>query len=53
MKRFFSPAVCVFVTLFCITVIKLLLASFIPITADEAYYAIWGAYLSGGGYDHP
>ncbi len=29
------------------------MAYFIPITADEAYYAIWGAYLSGGGYDHP
>ncbi|EDP46821.1 glycosyl transferase, family 39 [Rickettsiella grylli] len=34
-------------------VIKLLLAWFIPLTADEAYYAIWGTYLSGGGYDHP
>ena len=33
--------------------IKLLLAWFVPITADEAYYAIWGSYLSGGGYDHP
>ncbi|MFZ0219556.1 MAG: glycosyltransferase family 39 protein [Candidatus Aquirickettsiella sp.] len=33
--------------------VKCLLAGFIPITADEAYYAIWGAYLSGGGYDHP
>lgn len=48
-----SPAICVSITLICVLFIKLLLAWFIPITADEAYYAIWGAYLSGGGYDHP
>lgn len=53
MKRSFSPAVSVIITLFCVIAVKCLLASFIPMTADEAYYAIWGAFLSGGGYDHP
>lgn len=53
MKRSFSPAASVIITLFCVIAVKFLLASFIPITADEAYYAIWGAFLSGGGYDHP
>ena len=53
MKHSFSPATRVAIALFGVLAIKFLLAWFIPITADEAYYAIWGAYLSGGGYDHP
>lgn len=53
MKRFFSASTSVTLALLCVISIKFLLASFIPITADEAYYAIWGAFLSGGGYDHP
>lgn len=53
MKHSFSPATSVAIALFCVLVVKFLLAWFIPITADEAYYALWGAYLSGGGYDHP
>lgn len=53
MKHTFSPATRVAIALMGVIVIKFLLAWFIPITADEAYYAIWGAYLSGGGYDHP
>lgn len=53
MKPSISPAASVAIALFCLFAVKLLLAWFIPITADEAYYAIWGAYLSGGGYDHP
>lgn len=53
MKRSFSPTTSLTLALFCVISIKCLLASFIPITADEAYYAIWGAFLSGGGYDHP
>lgn len=53
MKPSFSPALRVTFTLVCILTIKCLLAYFIPITSDEAYYTIWGAYLSGGGYDHP
>lgn len=53
MKLSFSPAASVILASFCIIIVKFLLANFIPITADEAYYAIWGAYLSGGGYDHP
>lgn len=53
MKLSSSPALRVTFALACILAIKLLLARFIPITADEAYYAIWGTYLSGGGYDHP
>ncbi len=53
MKPIFSPSVRVTVALLCVLTIKFLLACFIPLTADEAYYAIWGTYLSGGGYDHP
>lgn len=34
-------------------IIKLLLAYFIPVTGDEAYYAIWGIFPHLGGYDHP
>src|SRR5260364_354804 len=33
--------------------IKLILVFSLPITADEAYYFIWGHFLSGGYYDHP
>lgn len=53
MKHTFSPTLSVALALLCVLTVKFLLAWFIPITADEAYYAIWGAYLSGGGYDHP
>ncbi len=53
MKPIFSPTIRVSLALFSVLVIKFLLARFILITADEAYYAIWGAFLSGGGYDHP
>lgn len=53
MNRQHSPAVCFGITLVCVLALKLLLSWLIPITADEAYYAIWGSFLSGGGYDHP
>src|SRR5260364_220187 len=33
--------------------IKLILVFSLSITADEAYYFIWGHFLSGGYYDHP
>jgi 4-amino-4-deoxy-L-arabinose transferase-like glycosyltransferase len=52
-KQSISPATSFTIALIGILAVKFLLAWFIPITADEAYYAIWGAYLSGGGYDHP
>ncbi|HEV2614001.1 MAG TPA: glycosyltransferase family 39 protein [Gammaproteobacteria bacterium] len=32
--------------------IKLALCQIIPVTGDEAYYAIWGIFPSWGGYDH-
>ena len=53
MKHSICPAARVAMALSAVLFIKLLLAWFVPITADEAYYAIWGSYLSGGGYDHP
>lgn len=53
MKHSISPAARVAIAFIAVLFLKLLLAWFIPITADEAYYAIWGTYLSGGGYDHP
>lgn len=53
MKYSLSPVASVTLTLLCVLIVKFLLAWFIPVTADEAYYTIWGTYLSGGGYDHP
>jgi hypothetical protein len=32
--------------------IKIILCQIIPVTGDEAYYAIWGIFPAGGGYDH-
>lgn len=34
-------------------VIKLLLAYLIPVTADEAYFWVWGQHLDINYYDHP
>lgn len=31
----------------------LLMAFFLPITQDEAYYTVWGRYLALGYFDHP
>lgn len=53
MKPSFSPVFRVTFVLISVLLIKFFLAYFIPLTADEAYYAIWGTFLSGGGYDHP
>lgn len=39
-------------TLFATLIIKLVLSQLIPVTGDEAYYAIWGIFPSWGGYDH-
>jgi hypothetical protein len=33
-------------------IIKLALCQIIPVTGDEAYYAIWGIFPAWGGYDH-
>jgi len=33
--------------------IKIVLSSLIPITADEAYFVLWGRYPDIGFYDHP
>jgi 4-amino-4-deoxy-L-arabinose transferase-like glycosyltransferase len=33
-------------------IIKIILCQIIPVTGDEAYYAIWGIFPSWGGYDH-
>ncbi len=36
-----------------ITVVKLLLIYFIPLTGDEAYFTQWAKYPDWGYYDHP
>jgi len=42
-----------FVTLLVITlIIKWLIAIYFPLTGDEAYFAVWGKFLSIGYYDH-
>ncbi|MDX2164319.1 MAG: glycosyltransferase family 39 protein [Gammaproteobacteria bacterium] len=38
--------------LFITLIIKLALCQIIPVTGDEAYYAIWGIFPAWGGYDH-
>lgn len=32
--------------------LKLILAAWLPITSDEAYYVLWGKYIDYGYYDH-
>lgn len=34
------------------TLIKTSVAIYFPLTADEAYYAIWGKFFRWGYYDH-
>jgi len=36
-----------------LTVIRLALAAWMPLTPDEAYYWVWSRGLQGGYYDHP
>jgi hypothetical protein len=43
---------CVLRTLMITFIIKIVLCLAIPVTGDEAYYAIWGIFPSWGGYDH-
>ena len=33
--------------------IKTVLAIYVPLTGDEAYYATWGKFFRWGYYDHP
>ena len=37
----------------CAVVLKCLVAQFLPIFGDEAYYLYWGRHFAGGYYDHP
>jgi len=39
-------------TLLCTTVIRLVLAVWVPIIGDEAYFIVWGKHLDYGFYDH-
>jgi len=36
-----------------LVLLRLVAASFTPLTFDEAYYWTWAKYLAGGYYDHP
>lgn len=36
-----------------VTLLKLLLAAWLPLTGDEAYFFLWGKYPDLGYYDHP
>lgn len=40
-------------TLLIALVIKLIMASIIPLSGDEAYFLLWGQHLDFGYYDHP
>ncbi len=46
-EKYFTPIV------IGVMAIKLLLAYFIPITADEAYFWVWGQHVDINYYDHP
>jgi len=35
------------------TILKLLIAAWIPLTGDEAYFVLWGQHPAFGYYDHP
>lgn len=35
------------------TLLKLVLAAWVPLTGDEAYFYLWGRYPDYGYYDHP
>lgn len=41
------------VGLLILTAARLFLAAWLPLTADEAYYAVWSRHLQGGYLDHP
>jgi len=36
-----------------VTLLKLLLAAWLPLTGDEAYFFVWGSHPGLGYYDHP
>ncbi len=40
-------------TIFAIVLIKLIIAYFLPITSDEAYFFLWGQFPDIHYYDHP
>jgi hypothetical protein len=42
-----------YLTLGGITLLKLLLAAWLPLTGDEAYFFVWGRHPGLGYYDHP
>ena len=41
------------VALLALTVLRLVVAAFTPLSPDEAYYWVWSRALAGGYYDHP
>ncbi len=52
-KRMFKTDQRVLIVLFATLLVKLLVAHFLPITGDEAYFIIWGKHPDYGFYDHP
>lgn len=36
-----------------LTLLRVLAAALLPLSADEAYYWLWSQHLAGGYYDHP
>lgn len=48
-----TPRATLFPLLAATLLIKLLLAAFVPLSGDEAYFLIWGQHPDFGFYDHP
>jgi 4-amino-4-deoxy-L-arabinose transferase-like glycosyltransferase len=48
-----KPPRSLIVFLVAVTLVRLLAATFIPLSEDEAYYRLWAASLQLGYYDHP
>ena len=37
----------------CLLMLRAVMATLLPLSADEAYYWLWSKHLAAGYYDHP
>jgi len=53
MTQQIQPRQLFFYSLWLVLAVKILLATILPVTSDEAYFFLWGANADLGHYDHP